>query len=81
MIKEFLPENVRMSQQSSELIIQLSMHFLNFLSDTSNNMCNGEGKKTITPSHVVKALKVRIGRKSSFIVIEDARVSRKDSRD
>jgi len=49
MIKEYLPENVRMSQQSSELIIQLAMHFLNYLSDISNNMCNAEGKKTITP--------------------------------
>ena len=45
-----------MSQQSSELIIQLSMHFLNYLSDTSNNVCTVDGKKTITPAHVVGAL-------------------------
>ena len=32
------------------------MHFLNYLADTSNNVCNAEGKKTITPSHVVRAL-------------------------
>jgi hypothetical protein len=49
---------MRLSQQSSELIIQLTMHFLNYLSDTSNNACNAEGKKTITPGHVAKALKV-----------------------
>jgi histone H3/H4 len=55
-IKDFLPEGIRMSQQTSDLIIQLAMHFLNYLSDTSNNVCNGEGKKTITPSHVVRAL-------------------------
>lgn len=34
------------------------MNFLNFLSDSSNTICNNEGKKTITPSHVAKALKV-----------------------
>ena len=60
LIKESLPENIRMSQQSSDLIIQLTMHFLNYLSDTSNNACNAEGKKTITPGHVAKALKVFI---------------------
>lgn len=48
---------MRMSQQSSDLIVQLAMHFLNYLSDTSNNVCNKEGKKTITPTHVVQALK------------------------
>jgi histone H3/H4 len=58
MIKDMLPEDVRMSSQSSDLIIQLSMNFLNYLSDTSNNVCNDESKKTITPSHVAKALKV-----------------------
>lgn len=56
MIKDYLPENMRMSQQSSELIISLAMHFLNYLADTSNNVCNIEGKKTITPSHVGTAL-------------------------
>lgn len=60
MIKEDLPEGIRMSQSSCDLIIQLSMHFLNYLSDTSNNVCNAEGRKTITPSHIVKALKVFI---------------------
>jgi len=57
MIKEYLPESMRMSQQSSDFIVQLAMHFLNYLSDTSNNVCNKEGKKTITPTHVVQALK------------------------
>lgn len=47
-----------MTQQSTDLVINLMMHFLHYLSDTSNNMCNAEGKKTITPPHVIKALKV-----------------------
>ena len=55
-----LPNDTRMSCQSSDLIIQLSMNFLHYLSDMSNNVCNELGKKTITPSHVVKALKVII---------------------
>jgi histone H3/H4 len=79
MIKEYLPESVRMSQQSSDLLIQLSMHFLNYLSDTSNNMCNAEGKKTITPSHVVKALKVySISRLMDSLATEDARLPGED---
>ena len=60
MIKDLLPEDTRMTCQSSDLIIQLTMRFLNILSDTSNNVCNENGKKTITPNHVAKALKVRI---------------------
>lgn len=58
MIKGFLPEGLRMSQQSTELVISLMMHFLHYLSDTSNNVCSAEGKKTITPPHVIKALQV-----------------------
>lgn len=58
MIKDLLPEDTRMSCQSSDLIIQLTMNFLNYISDTANNVCNEENKKTITPSHVAKALKV-----------------------
>ena len=38
------------------------MSYLNILSDTANNVCNEEGKKTITPSHVAKALKVSTNR-------------------
>lgn len=57
-IKDLLPKETRMTCQSSDLIIQLSMNFLHFISDMSNNVCNEEGKKTITPSHVAKALKV-----------------------
>lgn len=57
-IKELLPPDTKMSCQSSDLIIQLSMNFLHYLSDMSNNVCNDDGKKTITPSHVAKALKV-----------------------
>ena len=60
MIKELLPAEVRMTSQSSDLIIQLTMNFLHYLSHTSNNKCNDDGKKTITPSHVAKALKVKI---------------------
>ena len=60
LIKDLLPDDVRMSCQSSDLIIQLTMSYLNILSDTANNVCNEEGKKTITPSHVAKALKVSI---------------------
>lgn len=60
MIKELLPPETRMSCQASDLIIQLSMHYLHYLSDRSNVVCNLDEKKTITPSHVAKALKVRI---------------------
>jgi hypothetical protein len=62
MIKEMMPGDVRMACSSSDLIIQLTMNFLHYLSDMSNNACNVEGKKTITPSHVAKALKVSTDR-------------------
>jgi histone H3/H4 len=59
MIKEMLPPELKMTCQSSELIIQMTMTYLNYLSDQANNVCSNEGKKTITPSHVASALKVR----------------------
>lgn len=58
MIKEALPADLRMSCSTNDLLVQLTMNFLHYLSDMSNTACNNEGKKTITPQHVLKALKV-----------------------
>ena len=57
LIKEYIPENVRMSTQAQELLISLTTTLLHQLSNKSNEMCNLEEKKTITPQHAAQALK------------------------
>ena len=47
-----------MSNTSRDLLISLSMTFLNHLADVSNNICTKRDKKTIIPEHVFDAMTV-----------------------
>ena len=57
LIKELLPESAKMSANTQDLIMTICVQFLNHLADQSNNICNGQGRKTITAQHVIEALK------------------------
>ena len=57
LIKESLPQGLRATQQSCDLISQLTAHFLTHLASNSNDLCNDAGKKTISHQHVGAALK------------------------
>eukprot|EP00096_Caligus_rogercresseyi_P010565 TRINITY_DN389_c2_g1_i1.p1 TRINITY_DN389_c2_g1~~TRINITY_DN389_c2_g1_i1.p1 ORF type:complete len:181 (-),score=94.92 TRINITY_DN389_c2_g1_i1:394-936(-) len=55
MIKELLP-NVRVANESRELILNCCTEFIHLLSSESNEVCNTQSKKTISAEHVLSAL-------------------------
>ena len=57
LIKEILPENIRISQEANDVILSLASEFVNHLSSVSNDICLDGGKKTISQSHVAEAMK------------------------
>lgn len=56
MIQEKLPEDVRMSNSSKDLIITLSMAFISNLAAKANTICATHNKKTIVAEHVFEAM-------------------------
>lgn len=57
LILEKLPaDEVRISTNSKDLILLLSMTFLNTLAAKSNNVCAAKNKKTVCPDHVIDAM-------------------------
>lgn len=52
MIKELLPD-IRVSIESRELISNCCTEFITYISSESNELCNAEQKKTISPDHVI----------------------------
>jgi len=56
MIKEMLPDDVRCSNDTRDLILECCVEFIHLVSSEANEVCNKENKKTIAPEHVLKAL-------------------------
>ena len=53
LIKELVP-NVRVANDSRELILNCCTEFIHLVSSEANDICNKEHKKTISPEHVLK---------------------------
>ena len=52
MIKELVP-NVRVANDSRELILNCCTEFIHLISSEANEICNKQQKKTISPEHVL----------------------------
>ncbi|EEB14761.1 Negative cofactor 2 beta, putative [Pediculus humanus corporis] len=52
MIKEILP-NIRVANESRELILNCCTEFIHLLSSEANDICNSQQKKTINSEHVL----------------------------
>ncbi|KAI3878214.1 hypothetical protein C5167_032937 [Papaver somniferum] len=57
-IKEMLPQDVRVARDAQDLLVECCVEFINLISSESNEVCNREEKRTIAPEHVLKALEV-----------------------
>jgi len=57
MIRDAMPKDARLSSDCCEKIMQCCNEFINLVSSEANEICTKEGKSTILPDHVVKALK------------------------
>jgi len=56
LIQEKLPDDVRITNASKDILISLAMCFINALSAKSNVVCGERGKKTIFPEHVLQTM-------------------------
>ncbi|KAI5696153.1 hypothetical protein M8J75_008873 [Diaphorina citri] len=54
-IKEILP-NIRVANESRELVMNCCMEFIHLISSEANDICNEQQKKTINAEHVLQAL-------------------------
>lgn len=53
MIKEILP-NIRVANDSRELILNCCTEFIHLISSEANDICNHQQKKTINAEHVLQ---------------------------
>eukprot|EP01122_Echinamoeba_exundans_P016588 TRINITY_DN8458_c0_g1_i1.p1 TRINITY_DN8458_c0_g1~~TRINITY_DN8458_c0_g1_i1.p1 ORF type:complete len:203 (+),score=68.21 TRINITY_DN8458_c0_g1_i1:25-633(+) len=58
LIKEVLPADIKCAPEARDLIADCCLEFVQLLSSESNDICSKEGKKLISPEHIVKALEV-----------------------
>lgn len=55
MIKELVP-NIRVANDSRELILNCCTEFIHLVSSEANEICNKQTKKTISPEHVLAGM-------------------------
>lgn len=55
MIKELVP-NLRVANESRELLLNCCTEFIHLISSEANDVCNQRSKKTINAEHVLEAL-------------------------
>ena len=56
-IKDLLGPNIRVSQEAVDLIRDICVNFVVFISAESNKVCLEDDKKTISDVHISKVLK------------------------
>ncbi|KAL5723509.1 Down-regulator of transcription 1 [Ranunculus cassubicifolius] len=57
-IKEMLPQDVRVARDAQDLLVECCVEFINLISSESNEVCGRAEKRTIAPEHVLRALEV-----------------------
>jgi len=57
LIQELLPGELTCSKETRDLVIECCVEFIHLISSEANEICEKESRKTISPEHVVGALK------------------------
>ncbi|OCF43588.1 hypothetical protein I317_02606 [Kwoniella heveanensis CBS 569] len=57
LIQEMLPEDIGCSKEAKDIIVECCVEWVKLISTQSNTVCDESSKKTISPEHVVEALK------------------------
>jgi histone H3/H4 len=68
-IKENLAGEIRCGNDARDLIADCCVEFIQMIAAEANDVCNKGKKKTISPEHVIEALKVGISFLSCTCVI------------
>ena len=56
-IDELLPPGIACPKETRELLMQCCIEFIHLVTGEANDLCENLGKKTISPEHVLEALK------------------------
>lgn len=55
-IKENIPSDIRISKETTDILVEGCVEFVNMMAAEANNLCSKQNKKTIAPEHVIQAL-------------------------
>ncbi|KAK1925575.1 histone-fold-containing protein [Papiliotrema laurentii] len=57
LIQEMLPQDIACSKEAKDIIVDCCVEWVKLISAQSNSVCDASSKKTISPEHVIEALK------------------------
>eukprot|EP00698_Gefionella_okellyi_P005106 TRINITY_DN14687_c0_g1_i1.p1 TRINITY_DN14687_c0_g1~~TRINITY_DN14687_c0_g1_i1.p1 ORF type:complete len:143 (-),score=30.84 TRINITY_DN14687_c0_g1_i1:518-946(-) len=57
LIKEMLPEDMRCANETRDLLLECCVEFIHMVSSEASTICEKSQKKTISPEHILAALK------------------------
>ncbi|KAK6908196.1 hypothetical protein V866_002966 [Kwoniella sp. B9012] len=57
LIQEMLPEDIACAKEAKDIIVECCVEWVKLISTQSNTVCDESSKKTISPEHVIEALK------------------------
>ncbi|WWC70757.1 uncharacterized protein I206_104708 [Kwoniella pini CBS 10737] len=57
LIQEMLPEDIACTKEAKDIIVDCCVEWVKLISTQSNTVCDESSKKTISPEHVIEALK------------------------
>ncbi len=57
-IKESIPSDIRISKETTDILVEGCVEFVNMMAAEANNLCSKQNKKTIAPEHIIQALEV-----------------------
>ncbi|EJT49182.1 hypothetical protein A1Q1_01663 [Trichosporon asahii var. asahii CBS 2479] len=79
LISEMLPEDLSCAKDTKEIIVDCCVEWIKLISAQSNTVCEESSKKTISPEHVIEALKQQLGFESFIPDTEDSHAEFKQS--
>ncbi|XP_011270057.1 hypothetical protein, variant [Capsaspora owczarzaki ATCC 30864] len=79
MIKEMLPNDVRVTNDARDMILDCMSEFVQMLASESNQVCDTDGKKMISTDHVLRALQV-LGFSDYVKDVQEAQEGHKEAR-
>lgn len=59
-IKESIPSDFRIAKETTDILVEGCIEFVNMIAAEANSLCSKQNKKTIAPEHVIQALEVHI---------------------
>eukprot|EP01121_Diplochlamys_sp_Union-15-3_P015989 TRINITY_DN5364_c0_g2_i1.p1 TRINITY_DN5364_c0_g2~~TRINITY_DN5364_c0_g2_i1.p1 ORF type:complete len:187 (-),score=32.12 TRINITY_DN5364_c0_g2_i1:54-590(-) len=75
-LKETLPPEIKCSPDTRDLILKCCVEFIHMVTSEASDICNKEGRKTISPAHLLESLKT-LGFESYIEEVKQAHVQYK----